>query len=458
VLKFSCVEVIRPMWYSSVALFLLSWHLLPTCAEECGDESETCSSGLAAPVDNFMELSITVTGEPDEKLGLSPAAWPPEDVYIEGVRRDSLAEKAGFQKHDLITEANSRLVSGMSKDEMQAELQVRPLVLKVQRLRPLGTANESAILERLRGQRCYIGAGGEFAWSPQTMRLEEAYALCKRTPECRGFTSSTGKSFTLTQRYGFHFKTKFECFRNEDWVAFAMFAEDVEDNIGPNLPFVAPDLEALRGQPNVTFLSEVPPVIQFDGFLSDAEIEHILQKAEPRLQRSTVGIEAAKDTRRTSSTAWFDQPEDLKDPVMVALDARIEQLTNIPRRNMEHHQVLRYDVGEHYVEHNDFIIEQRDKPCGPRLATFFMYLADVEEGGGTKFKHLDIEVRPVKGRGLLWWNLNFTQLQSGKDPLTMGEDHRLYHASLPVVNGTKWAVNKWLHLKDFLNNHRLGHL
>ena len=39
---------------------------------------------------------------------------------------------------------------------------------------------------------------------------------------------------------------------------------------------------------------------------------------------------------------------------------------------------------------------------GVRLYTFFVYLSDVEEGGGTRFTELGITVQPKLGRGILW--------------------------------------------------------
>ena len=45
------------------------------------------------------------------------------------------------------------------------------------------------------------------------------------------------------------------------------------------------------------------------------------------------------------------------------------------------------------------------RPCfshRPRLYTFFMYLSDVEEGGGTRFTKLNLTVAPAKGMAILW--------------------------------------------------------
>ena len=47
--------------------------------------------------------------------------------------------------------------------------------------------------------------------------------------------------------------------------------------------------------------------------------------------------------------------------------------------------------GEYYKLHHDWIPEQLQALCGPRVYTFFLYLSDVEEGGGTQFPYLKDE-------------------------------------------------------------------
>lgn len=47
-----------------------------------------------------------------------------------------------------------------------------------------------------------------------------------------------------------------------------------------------------------------------------------------------------------------------------------------------------------YKMHSDYIPEQANMPCGVRVATFFCYLNDVEEGGGTHFNNLHLTVIP----------------------------------------------------------------
>eukprot|EP00747_Dinoflagellata_sp_TGD_P030371 gnl/TRDRNA2_/TRDRNA2_134581_c2_seq1.p1 gnl/TRDRNA2_/TRDRNA2_134581_c2~~gnl/TRDRNA2_/TRDRNA2_134581_c2_seq1.p1 ORF type:complete len:134 (-),score=13.28 gnl/TRDRNA2_/TRDRNA2_134581_c2_seq1:277-678(-) len=123
---------------------------------------------------------------------------------------------------------------------------------------------------------------------------------------------------------------------------------------------------------------------------------------------------------------------------------------------MEHIQVLRYRKGEYYREHHDNIEPQHHQPCGRRVATFFIYLNDVEEGGETRFSALGLKVKPRKGRAVLWWNVRVGGLQKKKNYKLKGADvdklrvdERLAHESIPVKKGEKWAANVWLHGHNF---------
>jgi hypothetical protein len=130
---------------------------------------------------------------------------------------------------------------------------------------------------------------------------------------------------------------------------------------------------------------------------------------------------------------------------------------------------------------------------GPRIYTFFLYFSDVEEGGETNFpkarpeqlrdcsvprihpalhsaptpytlsipqgaRHaaltpntrrvtrinagrtfpkLDIDVKPRKGRAVLW--------PSVLDEDATRQDPRTTHQAKPVITGTKFAANSWIH-------------
>jgi len=116
--------------------------------------------------------------------------------------------------------------------------------------------------------------------------------------------------------------------------------------------------------------------------------------------------------------------------------------------NFEDFQILRYELDQFYKQHHDFILHQVDRNPGPRILTFFLYLSDVEEGGETSFPKLNIKVKPKKGRVLLWPSV----LSSNPESV----DDRMDHEALPVIKGTKFAANAWIHLYDYMYPHSLG--
>ena len=68
------------------------------------------------------------------------------------------------------------------------------------------------------------------------------------------------------------------------------------------------------------------------------------------------------------------------------------------------------------------------------MITCLLYLNDVEQGGGTSFPKLDMEVRARKGRMLLFHNCHADSTIRHPDSL---------HGGMPVLKGEKWACNFW---------------
>jgi prolyl 4-hydroxylase len=122
---------------------------------------------------------------------------------------------------------------------------------------------------------------------------------------------------------------------------------------------------------------------------------------------------------------------------------RITDLTNIPEVNSEWLQMLRYEEGEYYRSHHDYIEHQIDRQEGVRILTVYLYLNDLdeEEGGGTQFTNLGgLTVQPKHGRALLWPSV------LDEDPHM--KDRRTMHQALPVTKGSgavKYGANAWIH-------------
>jgi prolyl 4-hydroxylase len=213
-------------------------------------------------------------------------------------------------------------------------------------------------------------------------------------------------------------------------------------------------------QYNVTILSspksykdhegrDGPWVITLDDFLSPAECDRLIQLGHDIGYKRSEDVGAKKfdgtyaplvSEGRTSTTAWC-LDDCFEDPFTVAVRERIEELTGIPDANSEYLQLLRYEEGQLYNVHHDYIDFHRDRAQGVRIVTVFLYLTDVEQGGGTNFPKLDLTAQPKQGRVLIWPSV----LDSDPDRIDLRTDHQ----ALPVEAGIKYSANGWIHARDF---------
>eukprot|EP00980_Cylindrotheca_fusiformis_P013380 scaffold3410_cov141-Cylindrotheca_fusiformis.AAC.23 len=195
---------------------------------------------------------------------------------------------------------------------------------------------------------------------------------------------------------------------------------------------------------------EGPWLIMFENMLSDVEAERLIELGGQRgYERSSdVGKlkpdgthEKLVNSGRTSTNAWC-LGECMEDPIALSVVKRIEDITGIPEPNSENLQLLRYEENQFYQVHSDYIPHHTERPCGVRILTFYMYLNDVEEGGGTNFPYLDnLTVTPTRGRAVLWPSV------LDEDPNQ--KDIRTNHQALPVIKGVKYGANAWIHQRDF---------
>jgi prolyl 4-hydroxylase len=142
-----------------------------------------------------------------------------------------------------------------------------------------------------------------------------------------------------------------------------------------------------------------PWIVQIDDFLTPTECDTLIELGRRRGYKRSTGLNFTKnadgtygnviDDVRTSSNAWCLE-ECHHNETTERILQRIAYLTNIPDINSEYLQLLHYDVGQFYKVHHDYIDFHRIRAQGVRLATVFLYLNDVEEGGGTNFPRLNM--------------------------------------------------------------------
>ena len=103
---------------------------------------------------------------------------------------------------------------------------------------------------------------------------------------------------------------------------------------------------------------------------------------------------------------------------------------------------MRYEKGQEYKPHHDFFhldlpgVEHYLGSSGQRTATVLIYLDSPKSGGETIFPTLGVKVAAVKGSAVLFHSTL----------PTAEEDYSSLHGGLPVEEGTKWCLTKWLRL------------
>ena len=209
-------------------------------------------------------------------------------------------------------------------------------------------------------------------------------------------------------------------------------------------------------------LSWEPHAVIYRNFATMQECEHVKQLADRRLAPSGLALrkgDTAAGTAdiRTSSGTFLSRRED-PDGILERLERRIADVTHVHYTHGEPFNVLRYQHGQKYDSHYDtFDPESYGPQTSQRIASFLLYLTDVEEGGETHFplegpgglhrligidyKSCDggLHVQPRAGDALLFWNVH---------PNATFDKYAL-HGGCPVKLGEKWVATKWIRDKSF---------
>ena len=200
------------------------------------------------------------------------------------------------------------------------------------------------------------------------------------------------------------------------------------------------DLPGLLSCPDRASLSDSPRIRTIDGFATPGECRWLTERARTRLRPATIiapdGMQALDPGRSNTGTEF--QVLDM-DVVLEIIRARISAATKLPVPLFEWTQVLRYEVGQEFKPHHDFLdpsnLAYGDQArFGQRIATFLIYLNDDFEGGETDFPKAEVRYRGRAGDAIFFANVD----RAGKpDPLTL-------HAGLPPTSGEKWILSQWI--------------
>lgn len=213
---------------------------------------------------------------------------------------------------------------------------------------------------------------------------------------------------------------------------------------GPAMPYIDTGRNqiAVDGRAvDVLFVLKQPQIILLGNVLSNDECDAIVAHCGTRYTRSTVTGDddgsSVVHEGRTSDMAFIQRGEA---EVAERIEQRLAALAHWPAECGEPFQLQKYASTQEYRPHYDWLDPDSTghrshlARGGQRLATFILYLSEVDQGGGTVFPRLGLEVYPKKGSAL--WFLN---TDSNHQP-----DRQTLHGGAPVVHGTKIIANKWL--------------
>ncbi|XP_048020739.1 prolyl 4-hydroxylase subunit alpha-2-like [Megalobrama amblycephala] len=168
-----------------------------------------------------------------------------------------------------------------------------------------------------------------------------------------------------------------------------------------------------------------PRIIRYHDIISDREIEFLKNISIPQLSRSRIRHLGVSNIR-TSQSVFLEEDN----TVLARISQNIADITGLSMESSEYLHVQNYGIGGRFDPHYD----AWDVENG-RIATFLIYMSDVEIGGATVFPKVGVALKPKKGSAVFWYNLQKN-----------GRVHNdTQHAGCPVLVGNKWVANKWIH-------------
>lgn len=179
-----------------------------------------------------------------------------------------------------------------------------------------------------------------------------------------------------------------------------------------------------------------------NNFISRDTCRKIIDYARDKLFDSEV-VGGKYTDIRNSKQCWIPKNHELARPIFEFVSKKF----NIPFKNGEDLQVVKYSPGQYFNEHHDACCEKNDK-CqefvergGQRILTVLIYLNDDFENGSTYFKNLDIKIKLDPGNAIVFRPL--AKNTNKCHPYAL-------HAGMPVTRGEKWVANLWFREREFI--------
>ncbi|QUL39177.1 2OG-Fe(II) oxygenase [Erythrobacter sp. JK5] len=181
--------------------------------------------------------------------------------------------------------------------------------------------------------------------------------------------------------------------------------------------------------------TEKAELFAIGDFLTGAESERLCLMIDQIARPSSLHELGYESGFRTSYSGDLDP----SDSFVKSISRRIDDLLGLNPIIGEAIQGQRYLPGQQFKPHNDWFYTTEKywnlerKRGGQRSWTAMAYLNTVEEGGGTHFTEIGINIQPKPGVLLVW---NNATPDGRPNEATM-------HAGTPVVKGSKYVITKW---------------
>ena len=215
----------------------------------------------------------------------------------------------------------------------------------------------------------------------------------------------------------------------------------IKGDLSAELQALVPYLDALHQLDDVrvpaVLVSDTANIKVLEHAFSDIETDYLINASASLL--SPAKVVSADNTIeleqvRTGMTASLGQ---VLDVVVDWLVERVSQLIGQPVAHAEVPSVIRYQPGQLYKQHGDYLppgsaLAEKAKG-GQRSHTALVYLNSNFSGGATRFNELDVVIEPKQGQ-----LLTFTNITTAGQPLLASQ-----HTGETVVEGEKWLLSIW---------------
>jgi prolyl 4-hydroxylase len=187
--------------------------------------------------------------------------------------------------------------------------------------------------------------------------------------------------------------------------------------------------------------TDLAQVYEIPNFLTAEECRQVIQRIDNGILQRSMVTDGNADSRTSHTCHLRLQDDDDDDGIVARVERKFQSLLgDRDPTKAETLQGQRYGVGQYFHAHTDWFSPnslEYEKHCtrgGQRTWTVMVYLNLVEEGGGTKFVHLEREFVPTPGLALAWNNLDADGVTP--NPWTL-------HEAMPVTKGVKYVLTKW---------------